>query len=403
MSRFLNDAMTHRPQHSNGARRATGQTESGTSGEAKVILLTDVVEEPSLHADSFDALIGEADPRSALRALARARLPELQHERGGLLRYLFTAIFGGGRRSTTQQLRALLRDLSSVNDEATRFITSANRVDEARLRTTSAPLTVAAEEEKTRLKIARFRSKRAAYEVPSPTRHPSPPTKPSPPSPASPSPQPPRPDAVHLADLEAALRLIAKENREAIDLAVTPIKTALDDHQRTLNPRIDAALATLGDVVARVAALEAWTHTASESQQIIVARLEEGAAESAVLAEQVEALQSPAVLRARQREQELADADHQVELARKRAEVSAHQATARRHRERPKTPIEEFAQRAREQLRTATSKRRTLDKIRREIDERLRQTAERHGEDSDAYKLERDMYDDLTTDLEELK
>lgn len=360
------------------------QAEDADAQPPEPVLLDDIVEEPALHPDALDSLISDDDPRAVLRALARARLPELKQRRSTIFGQFFRCYFGGGRLSAADQLRALLSELTSANVDAARFIESCSTVEKARLRSQSSSLEVAAEREELRAQIARHQNsaRRAAQ-----------------PSPATSS----LFDALRRADLEKVIPLIAKSNAEAIEESLGRVQTALETQLRAVDAKVTDAGQHLAGVFRRVSALEGWTHTAAESQAIIVARIEERAAETAALADQLDALEQPAALRSREREHELAEADHQIELARKRAEITAHQAAARRHRERPRSPTEEFAQRAREQLRTATSKRRTLDRIRSEIDARLRQTAERHGEDSEAYKTERDAYDDALVEMEDLK
>lgn len=363
---------------------------------AEPILLTDVVDDPAMVADALYPLIGNSDPRSALRALARARLPELTERQPGMFQRLYRWFAGGRPRSSAEQMRLLMHDLTAANYDAVEFVASSDAVQKARLETTTTPLLVAADQEETRTKIARHRSERAFHEQP-PARL-SQPERPPWTTLASPA-----PDTLTRADLEVAIRSLVESNTKTVDQATGVFKTALGTHRTALDAKVETLRVALGDIDARVGAFEEWTHTAAESQQTIAARLEERSAETAALAEQLDALQQPAVLRANERERELAEADHLIELTRKRAEISAHQAVGRKHRERPKSPAEEFAQRARAQLHNAKSKRRTLDKIRGEVGGRLRQTAERYGESSEEYTNERDMYDELTTDLEELK
>jgi len=384
----------------------------------------DVVPEPrrGIQANAFGALADRGDVGVLVETTMQARLDELAKETApvkvsGFFPRLVRLLFGpSGRRerlNATDQARAAIREATSLTKEATKFVAAGNKLNGQRIRRANtreyydlAREKIAAETSAARVK--RARSEAEIYEMET------------------------RPDK------EAEIRRRVEETttalkREADELvqrarteAAAEIKALKQDAATVLRAlerdrddeivkvrnaglelmaamqRLEAdrqhAVGRVTEMDQRIAELKeqaiqaAWV--AEEQRQ----RAERLQAEVHRLTAEIERLSAPAQLR----EETCANARVRTELAKADAEIAKYRAEAKQGQRKEASSVADgYATKVRKRWRQVQRRQRVRDELRRKANQALAKTAAQFGEDSEEYRNQANMFDELQLEIEE--
>lgn len=404
----------------NGAAHPAGDVDD----DVFVLGDEDVVPEPrrGIQANAFGALADRGDVGVLVETTMQARLDELAKETApvkvsGFFPRLVRLLFGpSGKRerlNATEQARAAIREATSLTKEATKFVAAGNKLNGQRIKRANtreyydlARENIAADTSAAR--VRRARSEAEIYEME---------TRPEKEAEIR------RRVEETTADLKREADELVQRAREEAAASINTLKEDAATVLRALERDRDEEIANMRnaglELMTAVQRLEAERQNAvgrvTEMEQRI-ADTKEQAVEAAWVAEdqrkraerlqaevlrltaEIERLQAPAMMR----EEALSNARMRADLAKADAEIAKYRAeTKQGQREQASPGTDGYATKVRKRWRQVQRRQRVRDELRREANQALAKTAAQFGEDSEEYRNQANMFDELQLEIEE--